>query len=196
MITLSGDNIKVADQVWIALALLTRENPTRYGFRAAEIGERVRSEFGNVSPGVPTHISTQCVATKPVNPAQIRMITKHGSLNALYREGDPCHPDRLGGKILPREQDLPSRYHDLLAWYRNSYAGQMKTFGPNAGLLRYTPAVGSGERDIAARHDEYLALPEHVRLYPMNEGSPYMVYAAEERKPYGRQARKRSRKVQ
>ena len=112
------------------------------------------------------------------------MITKRGSLNALYREGDPCHPDRLGGKAFPKRQELPFRYHELLAWYQNSYASQMKTFGQNAALLLYVPAEGSGVSDIAARHDEYLAAPERAQPYPTRTSSPYRVYAAEEPQPY------------
>lgn len=184
MTTLHDTNVKVADQVWVALALLTSEYPIRDGFTAGEIRDRVRSEFGSVPPGIVTHISQHCVASKPVSPSRNRMITKRGSLNSLYREGDLCHPDRVSGKVLPRKNDLPPRYHELLAWYMNSYAGQMKVFGSNAALLRYTPVVGSGIGDIAARHDEYLAAPERVQPYPTSTSSPYDAYAAEEPEPY------------
>ena len=184
MTTLPDTNIKVADQVWIALALLTSEDPARDGFTGGEIRERVRHEFGSVPPGIVTHIAQHCVATKPVSPSRNRMITKRGSLNALYREGDPCHPDRMGGKAFPKRQDLPSRYHELLAWYQNAYANQLKAFGPNAGLLHYMPAEGSGLSDVAARHDEYLAAPERVRPYPTRTSLPYGAYAAEDRVPY------------
>ena len=92
MITLPETNVKVADQVWIALALLTSEDPTRDGFTGSEIRERVRHEFGGVPPGIVTHIAQHCVATKPVSPSRNRMITKRGSLNSLYREGGPVPP--------------------------------------------------------------------------------------------------------
>ena len=184
MTTLPETNIKVADQVWIALALLTSEDSTRDGFTGSEIRERVRYEFGSVPPGVVTHIAQHCVATKPVSPSRNRMITKRGSLNSLYREGDPCHPDRIGGKALPRRQDIPARYHELLAWYRNSYADQLKIFGPNSALLHYIPAEGSGVSDIAARHDEHLAAPERVQPYPTRASFPYQGYAAEDPVPY------------
>ena len=51
MDTLVANAAKIADQVWIALALLTRENPTRSGFSGTEIRECVRREFGSVPPG-------------------------------------------------------------------------------------------------------------------------------------------------
>ena len=185
MTGLPETNIRVADQVWIALALLTSEDPARDGFTGSEVRERVRQEFGGVPPGIVTHIAQHCVATKPVSPSRNRMITKRGSLNSLYREGDSCHPDRMDGKVHPRMQDLPPRYQGLLAWYQNSYANQMKAFGQNAALLQYTPTEGSGLGDIAARHDEYLAAPERVQPYPTRTSTPYMVYAAEDRVPFG-----------
>ena len=185
MATLPDTHVKIADQVWIALALLTSEGPDRDGFTGSEIRERVRYEFGSVPPGIVTHVSQHCVATKPVSPSRNRMITKRGSLNSLYREGDPCHPDRIGGKVLPKRQDVPPRYHELLAWYQNSYANRLKTFGPSAALLQYTPVGGSGIGDVAARHDEYLATPEHVQLSSAHTALPYQGYAAEDRVPYG-----------
>lgn len=196
MVALPDTNIKVADKVWIALALLTSENPARDGFTGSEIRERVRHEFRGVPPGIMTHIAQHCVATKPVSPSRNRMIIKRGSLNSLYREGDPCHPDRIGGKVLPRRQDLPSRYHELLASYRNSYANQLKSFGPNAALLHYTPAEGSGITDIAARHDEYLATPEHVQQHPTRTPLPYQAYAAEDCEPCGLSPSEEQQEVQ
>ena len=157
MSTLSNTNTKIADQVWIALALLTRESANHTGFSASAIKERIRKEFGSVSPGAATHIAQHSLATKPASPSRNRMITKHGSLNYLYREGDPYHPDRKDGKVLPKPQEIPSEYHDLLAWYGSSYANELKVFSRNAALLAYTPTEGSGLRDIAERHDEYLA---------------------------------------
>ena len=50
MSTLSNTNTKIADQAWIALALLTRESASHTGFSASSIKERIRKEFGSVSP--------------------------------------------------------------------------------------------------------------------------------------------------
>ncbi len=164
---------KVADQVWIALALLTRENPARFGFSGAEVRERVREEFGSVPPGVVSHISQHCVATKPVSPSRNRMITKRGALNSLYREGDPCHPDRARGKTQPKRHEIPEQFHDLLAWYEESYAGEMREFGLSDAFLRYKPAASSGLRDVAALHDEYLGQPRRPALRVAEERAPY-----------------------
>lgn len=173
MDTLVANAAKIADQVWIALALLTRENPTRSGFSGTEIRERVRQEFGSVPPGVVSHISQHAVATKPVSPSRNRMITKRGSLNSLYREGDPCHPDRARGKTQPKQHEIPEQFHGVLAWYEESYAGEMREFGPNDAFLQYTPVASSGHRDIAARHDEYLAPPPRRALHVAEESAPY-----------------------
>ena len=174
MSTLSNTNTKIADQVWIALALLTRESANHTGFSASAIKERIRKEFGSISPGAATHIAQHSLATKPASPSRNRMITKHGSLNYLYREGDPYHPDRKDGKVLPKPQEIPSEYHDLLAWYGSSYANELKVFSRNAALLAYTPTEGSGLRDIAERHDEYLAQPPRWRNLEVAEASaPY-----------------------
>jgi hypothetical protein len=35
----------------------------------------------------------------------------------LFRSGDPYHPDREKGKIIPDSGELPIEYEGLLAWY-------------------------------------------------------------------------------
>ncbi|MCH7481761.1 MAG: hypothetical protein IIC31_02870 [Chloroflexi bacterium] len=149
-------HVKIADQVWIALAILTREHPERDGFTAKEVREAVGREFGGVSPGVPTHISQMCVATKPPNPGRYRMITKttDGS-NRLFRPGDSYHPDREGAKTRPDPRDVPQEYHELLDWYEAEHAPALKIFGPDAKLLKIEPG-DSGLGDIGEHHDRYL----------------------------------------
>lgn len=50
-------SVKVADEVWIATALLHRENPDRSDFTVGEIVERARKEgiAGELRPGVYVH---------------------------------------------------------------------------------------------------------------------------------------------
>ena len=104
------------------------------------------------------------------------MITKRGASNALYREGDPCHPDRAHGKTQPKQSEIPEQFHDLLAWYEESYAGEMREFGLNDAFLRYNPAAASGLHDVAARHDEYLGRPPRPALHAA-EPPPAPYYA-------------------
>ena len=56
---------KVADEVWIAVALLHRENPKREDFTITEILERARREkiAGELRPGFQVHVYLHCVVT-------------------------------------------------------------------------------------------------------------------------------------
>ena len=58
---------KVADEVWIATALLHREQPERKDFTIQEIRERVEREAmtETLRPGVYVHIVQHCVANRP-----------------------------------------------------------------------------------------------------------------------------------
>lgn len=113
-------SVKVADEVWIATALLTRENPERRTFRVKEIVARAgRERFtATLRPGVQVHASQHAVANKPPNPGSYRMLyaTADGG-RRLFRPGDYYHPNREGGKITPVPSQIPSEYHYLLQWY-------------------------------------------------------------------------------
>jgi hypothetical protein len=43
------------------------------------------------------------------------------SRRRLFRRGDPYHPNREGGKILPDRTGIPSKYHALLDWYEKEW---------------------------------------------------------------------------
>ncbi|MFQ5871027.1 MAG: hypothetical protein ACE5IJ_08030 [Thermoplasmata archaeon] len=116
--------IKVADEVWIAVALLHKENPHRGSFSAKEIVDRVYEEgiFGRLRPGVQVHVYLHCVANKRPNPGNHRMLVEaEDGGRRLYRNGDEFHPYREGGKTKPLEHDIPSEYRYLLDWYENEY---------------------------------------------------------------------------
>lgn len=119
-------NTLVADEVWIATALLHRQHPERSDFT---VGETVRqAEAAKVAgsplrPGVQVHAYLHCVANKVPNSGRHRMLfeTSKGR-RRLFRPGDPCHPRRLSGKDVPLADDIPTAYRKLLDWYRNEYA--------------------------------------------------------------------------
>jgi len=119
-----GRRIKVADEVWIACALLHIENPKREDFSTREIVERVRKEniHGKLRPGIFVHVSTQCVANKRPNPGRYRILyeTKPGR-RRLFKKGDYYHPEREGGKIKPNKNEIPQKYWYLLEWYEKQY---------------------------------------------------------------------------
>lgn len=149
--------VKVADQVWIATALVLREDPEREALAASEIVDRVRQEFGQVSPAVHAHVYQHCVASKRPNPARLRMLVQTLQRKyRLFRPGDSYHPDREGGRTAPDVKETPEKYLALLEWYRTEYAPEAKGFGPEALLVRLE-AGASGRRDVSIEHDRYLA---------------------------------------
>jgi hypothetical protein len=117
-------SLSVADQVWIATALLQREHPDRASFSKKEIQQRseMLDAAGASRPGISQHISTHCVASKPASPAKHRMLTRTGTgRRRLFRSGDPVDPSRRNGKCAPHREDLPEQYHELLDWYETEY---------------------------------------------------------------------------
>jgi hypothetical protein len=112
--------LKVADEAWIAAALLHRENPNSEDFTIEEIVDRAKRESRDrpLRPGVYVHVVQHCVANRPPNPGRYRMLfeTAPGK-RRLFRKGDSYHPAREHAKITPERQDLPERYADLLSWY-------------------------------------------------------------------------------
>ena len=116
-----AENIKVADEVWIATALLHRERPESDDFSIREIVDRVAQEniAGRLRPGVQVHVSLHCVANKRPNPGNYRMLyeTARGRRRLFRLSIDDYHPYREGGKILPEREDLSEPYWELLEWY-------------------------------------------------------------------------------
>lgn len=115
--------VLVADEVWIGLALLHREQPNRDSFAAGEIRSRVAKEKAHpeLRPGIAPHVYLHCVANTPPNSATYRMLLRLPDVTyRLYRQGDECHPKRKG-KITPLRSELPEPYHYLLDWYEQEY---------------------------------------------------------------------------
>lgn len=120
MTTTLKTRIKVADEVWVATALLHREFPERTDFSIGEICDRARREVEEYSlrPGVYVHIVQHCVANRSPNPGRYRMLfeTSPGR-RRLFRTGDSYDPAREGSKIVPEREHLPAEYVSLLDWY-------------------------------------------------------------------------------
>ena len=114
--------VRVADEVWIATALLQREHPGLGDFAVAEIVARAEDEnltgAPSLRPGVWAHVVQHCVAAKPPSPHRYRMLveTSRGR-RRLFMPTDRCHPGRRSGKSVPRRQEIPEAYHSLLDWY-------------------------------------------------------------------------------
>ena len=127
----------VADEVWIATALLHWENPSRADFTLSEIVARAHRE--GVTPehrdGLRPHASRHCVANAPPSPARLRMLVETGrSTRRLYRPGDPVDPRRRDGRAIPRRNEIPADYHFLLDWYETQWLARHAGAGPFEGL--------------------------------------------------------------
>jgi hypothetical protein len=149
--------IKVADEVWVATALLHHENPSREDFTLREIEERAAQEglIDERRRGVYIHILQHCVANRPPNPNDYRMLYQSRSKHRrLFRIGDSYDPQRRG-KITPEIEEIPSQYAYLLKWYEDWSRSQVERAIHSDPLLAL---YGSGKSLWADEHaDEYVA---------------------------------------
>src|SRR4051812_39700685 len=107
-------NIKVADQAWVATAMLHSENPQKTDFSLQEIRRRAEREFGDLRPGVWQHIVSHGVAQNPPTPVRVRLLTQTDrGRRRLFRAGDPFDKARDRTKVHPELGDLPPRYRPL-----------------------------------------------------------------------------------
>ena len=112
--------VRVADEVWVATALLHREFPKRPDFTIREIVDRAERErlHPELRRGVYVHVVQHCVANRPPKPGRYRMLyeTRSG-YRRLFMPRDDWHPDRKGARTRPAAEALPRQYRDLLGWY-------------------------------------------------------------------------------
>jgi len=158
MNTKIASKIKVADEVWLATALLHRENPSRADFTLNEIVDRVEKEriVDELRPGVYVHAALHCVANRPPNPGRYRMLYEtRPKYRRLFRLGDNYDPQREGSKITPDPDRIPPSYTSLLNWYENWSGSHGERAGRSDPLLAL---YGSGKKLWADEHaDEYVA---------------------------------------
>jgi hypothetical protein len=123
--------ITCALEVFLATALLHREQPERVDFTIGEIVDRAAREglYGSLRSGVNVHASQHCVANRPPNPARQRMLFATGKhTRRLLLPDDEVHPGRTG-KIFPDAGEIPERYLPLLSWAKERFEQR----GPVAG---------------------------------------------------------------
>ena len=155
--------LKVADEVWIAAALLHRDHPDASDFAVEEIVRRAERE-GLHKPlrrGVYVHVIQHCVANRPPNPGRYRMLFETGPGRwRLCRKGDSHHPDREGAKITPEREGPPGWLQRPAQWYRDcsvatnnssnkdpllSFRGSEKRFGlTSTRKIMYVACVRAG----------------------------------------------------
>src|SRR5258706_13180743 len=148
---MKSQTIKVADEVWIATALLHRENPKREDFTVAEIVERARREniSGALRPGVQVHAYLHCVANRPPKPGCHRMLYSTGkNTRRLFRQTDDFDSNRRRGKMAPEKEKIPAKYRPLLDWYSETFVGKRKgskETDPILGLRGLGKEISVGE---------------------------------------------------
>ncbi|HEX9121680.1 MAG TPA: hypothetical protein VF840_14185 [Terriglobales bacterium] len=134
--------LRVADQAWIATALLHRENPDSVDFSLKDIIGRADQEFGHpLQPGVWQHIVSHGVAQNDPTPARLRMFTKTArSRRRLFRPGDTFCAERTG-RTYPDPLQLDERHRPLVDWYVREYAPNGNRSGGSSPPPSSSPRV-------------------------------------------------------
>lgn len=135
---LAALEITLADEVFIATALLHREHPDQDDFSVSEILGRTIQEsiYGSERAGLRSHVSQHCVANRPPSPAKYRMLYDIGrGRRRLLKATDDVHPGRTG-KMWPEVNEVPMKYRDLIEWAKQRYGEMSGTQQPwLAGVL-------------------------------------------------------------
>lgn len=175
--------ILLADECWVALALLHRSYPDRCSFCAREISDRLKLEKAcpEVRPGVPSHLYQHNVANVEPSSARYRLFYRlSDGTYRLFRPGDDFHPARKG-KTAPLREDLPEPYHYLLDWYREEYCGGAAAPAPTDPLLQLRgvgkemwAALGGGDAFLAGERAGWEEKP--LPAAPVDEHLPARVW--------------------
>jgi hypothetical protein len=149
-------DIKVADEVWIATALLHRKYPAKADFSIEEIVESARAESitGRLRPGIYVHALQHCVANRPPNPGRYCMLFETGKgRRRLWKPGDRVDAKRSGTKTSPSRSEIPVIYHALLDWYESKYAKLTNQKRPTDPILALR---GLGKKIWDETPDDYV----------------------------------------
>lgn len=152
--------VRVADEVWIATALLHREQPRRDDFLVQEIVARAEREGieGRLRPGVYVHALQHCVANLPPNPGRYRMLFATGkNTRRLFRPGDQYDPRREHSKTVPSRESVPPDYRSLLDWYSTQYSERRHRGERTAATDPILALRGTGRHLSGEEHpDDYV----------------------------------------
>ena len=103
------DHVKVADELFLILALLQRENPQREAFTVGEMLERAKAEGLGARPeSLRAHASGHAAANRPPGKnGKYRMVfVEADGRIRLLAPSDYVHPDRHQ-KMYPDRSDIP-----------------------------------------------------------------------------------------
>ncbi len=125
-------DLTVADAVWIATAVLQHKAGDDRSFSTDTIVQSVvnlRLTEGAFK-SIWQHVNQHCVANRKRQPNRACMLTATGNgERRLFRNGDRVDPERMGGRIHPDWDKVPSEYSFLRQWYEtiwNAPSSQVK----------------------------------------------------------------------
>lgn len=149
--------VRVADEVWLASALLHKHHPLRTDFAIDEIVARAARESitGTLRPSLYVHVVEHCVANRPPNPNRYRMLFETApGRRRLFRPGDPYDQAREGSKTIPSAGEIPREHEYLLAWYWEWVKSDVSASAETDPLLRMAKSGQEIWRD--ENPDEYV----------------------------------------
>jgi hypothetical protein len=121
-IAYTKDQVKVADELFLIVALLHREQPHAESFTINEILERAakeglgagRSDQRSLRQHAYEHAAANVAPGK--QGGRYRMVFREDDNRIrLLRDSDYVHPDRHQ-KSRPNLAEIPERYHELMEW--------------------------------------------------------------------------------
>ena len=118
--------VKVADELFLVVALLTKEHPGRASFSISEILARARVErlgsHREDQDSLKQHAYEHAAANRPPGRGKYRLVFREkDNTIRLLQAGDHIHPGRKG-KEWPEERDIPEKYVPLVRWARDRFA--------------------------------------------------------------------------
>jgi len=135
------NSVSTANAVWLATAILHRENHQKDAFSAKEIFSKVKQlNLLSVSDStINMHITSHCVADGKASPDRHRKLTRvQSGWYRLYKEGDSFHETRSKGQSAPLAEMIPLEFRDVVEWYNVQYNSQYNK--SNVSKLDFEPA--------------------------------------------------------
>jgi hypothetical protein len=120
--------VKVADELFIVAALLTKEHPHRSSFSIPEILRRAEREglgaHRSDQKSLKQHAYEHAAANVAPGKGKYRMVFREeDNTIRLLQQGDYVHPER-NGKEWPDKRDIPEKYWELVEWARERLASK------------------------------------------------------------------------
>lgn len=157
--TYAKSKVKVADELYLALALLHREQPDVDAFSVDEVIKRAAAEgFAARPESLRAHAYGHAAANlSPGKNGRYRLLFKQEDRRVrLLRANDYVHPDRHQ-KLYPELSDIPEKYHELVEWAKRRSEQEAKDPGGRGWLVGLHQLRGLG-RDAwrGVDPDEYV----------------------------------------